>query len=73
MVLRVRTRMEHVRYWRRVPRVPTPVGFHAVPLVRPLVTAFRLVREVTRRAHLRGCERKGMFARAINFPPLQKR
>ena len=33
MVLRVRTRMEHLRYWRRVPRVPTPMDFDTMPIV----------------------------------------
>jgi hypothetical protein len=47
MVLLLRTRMEHLRYWRRVPRVPTPVDFDAVPLVRSLVATLRVVCALT--------------------------
>jgi hypothetical protein len=45
-VLHLRARMEHVRYGRSVPRLPAPMDFNAVSLVRPLVGAFRLVYEV---------------------------
>ena len=37
--------------------MPPPVGFDAVPLVRPLVAAFGLVHEVIRRVRPLGCER----------------
>jgi len=43
MVLRMRTRMEHVRYWRGVPRVRAPMDFYTVPLVRSLVATLRMV------------------------------
>src|SRR5216684_4488726 len=33
--------MEHVRDGRSVPRLPPPVDFNAMPLMRPLVAAFR--------------------------------
>jgi hypothetical protein len=45
--LLLRTRMEHIRHRRRVPRVPAPMDFDTVPLMRPLVAAVRLVRAQT--------------------------
>jgi hypothetical protein len=47
MVLDLRLRMEHIRYGRNLPRLLTSVDFNAMLLVRPLVTAFRLVCAVT--------------------------
>jgi hypothetical protein len=35
--------MEHVRHRRSLPRLPPPVDFNAVPLVRPLVATLQLV------------------------------
>ena len=43
MVLRVRSFVEHVRHWRRLPRLPSPVARNPVPLLQPMVAAFGLV------------------------------
>jgi hypothetical protein len=39
--------MEHVRYWGRVPFVLAPMDFDAMPLVRSLVDALRMVCAIT--------------------------
>jgi len=40
--------VEHVRDRGRLPRLPAPLDFYAVPLVRPLVAAFGLVCEIAK-------------------------
>jgi hypothetical protein len=48
MVLRLRTRMEHLRYRGSVPVVPPPLDFYPVPQVWRLVAAFGVVCAVNR-------------------------
>lgn len=43
MVLHLRPRMEHIRYGRNLPSLSTPLERNAVPFMRPVVGAFRLV------------------------------
>jgi hypothetical protein len=47
MVLHLRLRIEHVRYGRRLPRLPSPMDGDPVPLVAPMVAAFALVFALT--------------------------
>ena len=41
--------MEHVRHWKRLPRLPPSVDFDTMPLMFPLVAALGLVCKVNRR------------------------
>jgi hypothetical protein len=46
MVLRLRAQMEHLRYRGSLSCLPSPMDYDPVPLVQPVVSAFRLVCEV---------------------------
>src|SRR5262249_37989141 len=56
LVLRVRSFVEHVRYWRSLPSVPAPMDWDSVSLLFKVVGSFELVCGIDSQRHALGTE-----------------